>query len=286
MVQRNGFLLFAKPPVPGMVKTRLTTSREGIFTEVQAAALFRRMMLDVFECSMQALDLLEEQNRREREADPTVPEQAYDVFVSTTPESNLDLMKDVFELAGEWPRPINFIVDKGKIFDDHFDNAFNQVFESGCETCVSIGGDLPIMPRTHIVDAFSWLHRLQQRYPGGGVVLAPCQAAGVSLIGYTASSGMDHQGVYYNLSGRPAMQAYMDKSREAGLHIAMLDTVPDVDTMEDLSHVVSYIDMLEFVQDDQDLFLPSRTLEFIRRLGLKVVTEPNRNFDNRDQIDV
>lgn len=285
-VQNNALLLFSKPPIPGLVKTRLTTEREGMFSELQAATLYRRMMLDVLECAMQALDRLEEQNKREREADPDVVEQTYQVFVSTTPESSVAQMEELFEEEGPWPRPITVILDKGKVFDDHFDDSFNQVFDAGCGTCVALGGDLPILPRQHIIDAFNWLHHFQQKYPKGGMVLTPCQASGTSLVGYTRDCGMNHQTVYYNQTGRPALQAYIDKARElGGIHTALLQTVPDVDTMEDFSHVVSFINALEMVQDDQDEFLPRRTLEFIRAMGLEVTTPPNRNFDNRDLID-
>ena len=285
--QKNAFLLFSKPPIPGLVKTRLTTKHGGLFSEEEAANLYRCMMLDVLECTTQALERLEEQNRREREADPSIPEQTYELFVSTTPESNFDAMKELLDKGSNWMRPYTLIVDKGKIFDDHFDDAFNQIFEAGFNTCISVGGDLHILPRQHIIDAFNWIQHFQSLCPEGGMVLTPCQASGTSLVGYTAGSGMNHQAVYYNQTGRPALQGYLDKARDlGGMHIALLETVPDVDTMEDLSHVVSYINALEMVQADQDVFLPVRTLNFVRLKGLEVVTEPNRNYDNRDLIDV
>ena len=285
--QKNALLLFSKPPIPGLVKTRLTTEHEGIFSELQAATLYRRMMLDVLECAIQGIDRLEEQNRRAREADPSVVEQTYEVFVSTTPADNAEKMEEVLREEGPWPRPITVIVDTGKVFDDHFDDAFNQLFDRGFGTVVALGGDLPIMPREHIVDAFNWLHRFQEECPEGGMVITPCQASGTSMVGYTPECGMNHQTVYYNFSGRPALQAYLDKARElGGVKTALLETVPDVDTMEDLSHVVSYINALEYVHDFQDVFLPHRTLVFIRAMGLTVTTPPNRNFDNRDGIDV
>jgi hypothetical protein len=285
--QKNALLLFAKPPVAGMVKTRLTTEHDGPFTPLQAATLFRRMMFDVLECAMQGLDILEEQNRAAREADPQVPEQTYEVFVSTTPASSVEKMKEVFAESGEWPRPITFIQDSGKVFDDHFDDAFQQIFDRGFGTCLAMGGDIPIMPRQHVVDAFNWLHTYQQRYPEGGVVLAPCQASGTSIVGYTPECGMNHQTVYYNNTGRPALQAYLDKASElGGVHVALLDSVPDVDNMEDFAHVITVINALEYVGEDQDMFVPHRTLEFIRAMGLQVTTPPNRNFDNRDAIDL
>lgn len=285
-VQKNAFVLFSKPPIPGMVKTRLTTEHDGMFTPTQAATLFQRMMFDVLECALQALDRLEEQNRAAREADPSIPEQVYDVFISTTPEEKVDVMKQVIEEAAPWPREIHIIVDKGKVFDDHFDDSFQQVFDMGYGTCVSVGGDLPLIPRQHFIDAFNYLHDFQQRYPKGGVVVAPCQASGTSLIGYTADCGMNHQTVYYNTSGRPALQAYLDKANEMGdVPIAILDSVPDVDNMDDLAHAVTVINALEYAHEYQDIFLPHRTLYFIRVMDLAVATPPNRNFDNRDAID-
>ncbi len=285
--QKNALLLFSKPPVPGLVKTRLTTEHDGMFSEVQAATLYRRMMLDVLECAIEGVDRLEEQNRIAREADPSLVEQTYEVFVSTTPADSVQKMEALLAEEGPWSRPVTVMLDKGKVFDDHFDDAFNQLFEQGFGTVVALGGDLPIMPRQHIVDAFNWLHHFQELYPEGGMVLTPCQASGTSLVGYTAESGMNHQKVYYNNSGRPALQAYLDKARAlGGVHTALLDTVPDVDTIEDFSHVVSYINALEYVHEDQDLFLPHRTLYFIRVMKLKVTTPPNRNHDSREGIDV
>lgn len=284
--QKNAFLMFSKPPIPGMVKTRLTTDYEGMFSPLQAATLFRRMMFDVLECSLEAIERLEEQNRREREADPSVVEQTYDIFVSTTSEGGLEKMKDAFATFKPTEREIYFIEDKGKVFDDHFDDAFQQIFDRGYGTCVSVGGDIPIMPRSHIVQAYNHLHEFQRRYPEGGVVVAPCQASGTSLIGYTPECGMDHQTVYYNQTGRPALQAYLDKARELGdVPVAVLDSIPDVDNMDDLAHVITVINTLEYVQAFQDVFLPHRTLDFIRVMGLTVSTPPNRNFDNRDAID-
>ena len=285
-VQKNAFLMFSKPPIPGLVKTRLTTMHDGPFTPLQASTLFHRMMFDVLECTMQALDRLEEQNKRERNADPTVPERVYDVFVSTTPHKHVEKMREIFEKGQSWPREIHIIEDHGKVFDDHFDDAFQQIFDQGYETCISVGGDIPIMPRDHIIDAYNYLHEFQERYPTGGMVLAPCQAGGTSLVGYTHNCGMNHQTVYYNLDGRPALQAYLDKGREAGdIPMALLEPVGDVDNIEDFAHVISVVNALEYASQFQDVFVPHRTLEFIRAFGLKVTTPPNRNFDSREEID-
>ena len=53
--KKQALLLFCKPPVPGLVKTRLTIERGGFLSPEQAAELFRRCLYDVSEMCMQAL---------------------------------------------------------------------------------------------------------------------------------------------------------------------------------------------------------------------------------------
>ena len=44
--RKNALLVFSKPPIPGMVKTRLTTEFGGFLTPEQAAEFFRRSLYD------------------------------------------------------------------------------------------------------------------------------------------------------------------------------------------------------------------------------------------------
>ena len=47
--RKNALVLFSKPPVPGLVKTRLTTLKDGVFTPEVASALYHCMLFDVTE---------------------------------------------------------------------------------------------------------------------------------------------------------------------------------------------------------------------------------------------
>lgn len=284
-VQKNALLLFSKPPIPGLVKTRLTREHGGPLSETESANFFNCMMFDVMEVCCQALDRLEEQSVAKLEEDPDAVKQTYDIFISTTPAENVEKMKKVFEDSGTWPREFHYLMDSGKTFDDHFDDAFKQIFDMGYATCLSVGGDIPIMPRDHVVQGFNWLHYFQGTYDNGGVVLAPCQACGTSLVGFTDNCGMDHQGVYYNMQGRPALQAYLDKSKPLDVHIALMDAVSDVDNGEDLAHTMTVMNALEFCAPNQDIFVPYRTLQWVRNRGLTVTTPPNDDFDSREGID-
>jgi hypothetical protein len=125
--------------------------------------------------SLEALAELETLNAANRAEDPSADEHCYDFFISTCPEENVKIMRDTYEEAGDWGREFHYIQDKGANFDEHFDDAFSQIFALGYESVLSVGGDIPTMPRNHVVQGFQWLHYFADNYEGDGVVLAPCQ---------------------------------------------------------------------------------------------------------------
>ena len=285
-VKKHALLLFSKPPVPGMVKTRLTKEHGGLFTPEMAAEFFRRSMYDVTDLCMYALYQLEQENAAEREANPDAVEHRYDFFVSTCPEENVALMRETFESLGQWPREFHYITDHGATFNEHFDDAFNQIFDLGYDSVLSVGGDIPTMPMEHIVNGFKWLQYFDATTDGNGAVLAPCQECGVSLIGFNKNTPLDHQGVFYSMDGRPALEAYQVKAASNQVPIAYLTTVADVDNMQDLAHAITLMRMIYYAAKFQPgLFVPQRTLDWVNALGLTVSTPPNDDFDPRDDID-
>ena len=193
--KKQALLLFCKPPVPGLVKTRLTIERGGFLSPEQAAELFRRCLYDVSEMCMQALLSMQADNDALVAEDPSVDKITYDFFVSTTPADNVELMRETYDSLGKWPMEIHYITDKGATFDDHFDDAFKQIFDMGYEHIVSVGGDVPTMPITHISQAFQWLDYFQD-LGTPGFVQAPCQECGTSLVGFSYNTPINHQGVY------------------------------------------------------------------------------------------
>jgi glycosyltransferase A (GT-A) superfamily protein (DUF2064 family) len=285
-IRRHALLLFSKPPVPGLVKTRLTREKGGLFTEEEAAALFHNTLFDVAELCSAAMYELEQANAAERAADATATEHRFGFFISTTPEENVEVMRTTFESAGEWPYPITYLTDRGTTFDEHFDDAFAQIFAQGYDSVLSVGGDIPMLPRAHLIDGFRWLQYFLEQGEPGGMVEAPCQECGVSLIGWTRTTDMNHEGVYYNLNGRPALDAYVQKASEKGIPIASLSPVADIDDMQDLAHAVSLARAAQYCQRFQpDLYVPERFLAFVDWKGLRVSTPPNEDRDSREGID-
>ncbi len=285
--RKHALLLFSKPPVPGLVKTRLTKEFGGPLSPEQAAELFKRSIFDVAELCMFAMYDLEVENLAQREADPSTDEMVYDFFVSTTPASNVELIKATFDEIGPWPREIHYISDHGATFDDHFDDAFAQIFAQGYETIVSVGGDIPTMPKTHIVQAFQWLHYFQDQGTPG-FVQAPCQECGTSMVGWCYNTAMDNQSIYYNMDGVPALDGYMKKLKAADPEIpsAFFSPVADIDEGSDLAHAMSCLRAIaEAAKHQPELYVARRVLAWIDFYGFTSVAPPNDNHDPRQYID-
>lgn len=283
-IKKHALLLFSKPPIPGMVKTRLTIDKGGFLTEEQAAEFFRRSLFDVSEMAMHALYELAALNEGERAANPELPIRQYDFFVST-PAHVLDEMKATYDSIGPWPLDIHYITDSGTTFDEHFNDAFKIIFDSGYDSIVSIGGDIPVMPKSHVISAFQWLDYFES-LGTPGFVQAPCQECGTSLVGFSRDTAMDHDGVYYNMDGIPALDSYVSKLRERNVPSAYLSPIADIDEVEDLAHAISCMRAIEAASKYQpDLFVARRVLDWVDFMNIKVSTPPNENHDPRQYFD-
>ena len=281
--KKHAFLLFTKAPTPGVTKTRLTQARGGILTPEEAADFYQAALLDVVEIGFQAMAELN--NQASAEANDGAAGR-YDFWISCTSKSDQEKLEELFNQSGPWPGPIAFINDRGKTFDEHFDDAFQQLFRGGYHSVVSIGGDLPTMPVNHIVQAFQWLDYFDSFSGRGGFVQAPCQECGVSLVGYTAETPMDSKGVFYNLDGIPALDAYITKAAERGVPVASLTPVADVDDMGDMAHMISLLNAIAYCSQSQPgLFVARRTIDWIKRTGIVISTPPNAEHDPRGHID-
>ncbi len=274
--RKHAFMLFTKAPTPGVTKTRLTAAKGGFLTPEEAADLYTALMLDVAEIGYAALQQL---NAAGADKGDT-----YDFVVCSSPASDLERVRHIFEASFAWP--IRYITDHGRNFNEHFDSGFKQLWELGYHSTVSIGGDLPSMPVSHIVRAFQWLDYFESAYGTGGIVFCPCQACGVSLVGLSNNTPMDFDGVFYNPDGTPALDAITALSALRGIPAASLDAVSDVDTAEDLAHALSLARSHAYVSRFQpEITTPKRFLEWAEKTGIVVNTPPNLDHDPREAID-
>ncbi len=284
-LRKQAMLVFSKPPLPGLVKTRMTEAHGGFLTDQQAADFFKLCLFDVCEECMLALGEIQAEKDEARAADSSQDEFRYDFFISTTPANNLDLMRETFDRVGPWPMEINYLTDAGATFDDHFDDAFKQIFDKGYESIVAVSGDIPTMPKSHITQSFQWLEYFKDQGTPG-FVCAPCQECGTSLVGASYDTPINHQGVYYNMDGTPALDAYMAKIKEADIPVAYFSPIADIDDKTDLAHAISCMRALEIAGRYQpDIFVPRRVLSWVGLMGIQVSTPPNEEHDPRQYID-
>jgi hypothetical protein len=284
VTRKNVLLLFSKLPEPGLVKTRLTTLKDGIFSPDVASALYHCMLFDVAEICMAAFDTLENNNALEGEDHPTVKD-VYELWISVAPEENVTRMQALFENSGEWPRPITYIADHGATFDEHYNDSFSQVWASGADCILSMGADMPALTVADVVAGFKALHKLDDSKTPG-IVLAPDQEMGVSVIGWTKDTVFDHSGVFYNQEGLTVLPAYIRKAKAAGIAAKYLPPVPDVDTMADLRHAVTIIEALNYTAQFDGNTPPWRCAQALEEIGWsEIVVLPNGLMDPRGHID-
>lgn len=281
--RKNVLLLFSKPPVPGLVKTRLTTLKDGVFAPEVASALYHCMLFDVAEVCCAALSDLEA--RRDNAASLELVRDEYELVISTTPAANVEVMRKLFEDSGTWPREIVFIADEGASFDEHYNHAFQQAWDRGADAILSMGADMPALTKADVIGGFDALHRLDSE-ERGGIVLSPDQEMGVSIVGWTRRTDFDHTGVFYNQEGLTVLPAYIAKARERNLPALYLPPVPDVDTMADLVHNITLVEALNYCALHDDVTPPWRTADALAQMGWSEVrVPPNDLHDPRDEID-
>ena len=283
--RKNTLLLFSKVPEPGLVKTRLTTLKDGLFAPEVASGLYHCMLFDVVEIICAAMSKLE---ARSPETDPATGEEVRDIYelvISTTPAKNVEVMRKLFDDAGTWPRELVIIEDAGASFDDHYNHAFEQAWERGADCILSMGADMPALTVNDVIVGFDALHKLDG-IEGGGIVLAPDQEMSVSVIGWTRATDFDHSGVFYNEEGLTVLPAYIRKARAMGLPAVYLPPIPDVDTMADLRHAVTLVEALNYCAQFDGNTPPWRTADALEQMGWSEVrVMPNGLFDPRGHID-
>lgn len=272
---RHALVLFTKYPEPGITKTRLMEENGGELTPQQAADLYRAMVLDTAAVGLHAL----------AECRNNVVGGEFDLYISSSPESEIPKIKEMFNtefLTGG----IKYICDRGKNFDEHFNDSYRQLFALGYDSVICVGGDLPCITPDLVTRSFGWLRRHDETSPTGAMVLAPCQAAGVSLVGVTRTAAVDFTGVFYNTEGYSALDALINISRRKDIPTALFEALFDVDYMEDLGHIIAVINATEYTSRFQpEIIVPHRTLNLIRELGLSTATPPNTAHDPRTKID-
>ncbi len=191
-------IVFAKEPLPGFVKTRLTPA----LGKSDAADLYRAFLADAaaqygrLDCEVLYFIALEERGGRAREAMPVA--------------------------AGS----LRF-EQRGNGLGDRMRHAFDLAFSRGYERVVIIGTDHPTLPTGHIASAFGHLAN-----DPDVVVLGPSTDGGYYLLGLGAPRGGLFEGMRY--SHERVYAQTLERIANAGLSHIALPEWADVDTPQSL----------------------------------------------------
>jgi uncharacterized protein len=194
---KKALILFAKRPVPGRVKTRLSPP----LTLEAAAELYRRMLEDV----LAKTALLAGVDRY--------------VYYEPDPEA-------APYFAGIAPG-IASAPQRGADLGERMAHAFGELFAAGYGEISIIGTDLPDLPVTFIEDAFRRLATEDT-----DAVFGPSKDGGYYLLAMREL----HGGLFRDIpwSSEEVLERSLERGKRAGLSISLLPAWHDVDTVADL----------------------------------------------------
>jgi uncharacterized protein len=205
--------VFAKWPVPGLVKTRLAAESSSAWA-AEVAAAFLRDTLDRAS-GVDALRILAFE-----------PSAARDAFAAAA-ANRFDLIAQV---QG----------DLGQRLPAFFDAAF----AAGAQRVVVIGTDSPTMP-------FARFEQAWEALTGVDVVLGPATDGGYYLIGCARATPAIFSGITW--SGCRVLAETVDAIERAGLRLALLEPWYDVDTLADWTMLRGHIRAMEAAGTISDL---------------------------------
>jgi rSAM/selenodomain-associated transferase 1 len=186
--------LFAKAPLPGLVKTRLCPP----LSPAGAAELYAAMLLDV----------LEQHSSESQRA----------LVLWYSPETALDWFR------AQVPAEYRLEAQLGKDLATRMAHLFRTHAREGFERIVLRGTDSPTLPRERVEQAFEALEQVD-------LVLCPDLDGGYNLIGLREPCDSLFA---LEMSTASVLDATLAHARAAGLRVRLLEPHHDVDTGDDL----------------------------------------------------
>ncbi|MBS0170816.1 MAG: TIGR04282 family arsenosugar biosynthesis glycosyltransferase [Nitrospira sp.] len=201
----TALVIFAKAPIPGLVKTRLSPA----LTEDEAATLHGSFVLDTLERTKAAV---------------TKFKLSVDRYLACAPSSTHAFFKIMEARHG-----VRLMDQEGDDLGMRMRQAFDTLCGRGYGQVCLVGTDVPSLPLTHYRDALESLTRHD-------LVLGPAQDGGYYLIGMKSP----HPRLFENIpwSTDQVLALTQQKAKADGLHVGLLPVWNDVDTVNDLHRLI------------------------------------------------
>lgn len=233
----NGLIVFAKAPLEGKVKTRL--SQNTPLTTKELCELYRSFLCDTLETSGRCV--------------------ADRVIISYMPAESETLM---MELSAPRIPPDKLMLQpqRGENFAQRIASSFDHAVGIGAKSVVMIGSDSPTLKPETINKAFSILNA------HGGAVLGPSGEGGIYLIGISGGCRPDFEKIFGDNCELSSFAEELEKNR---IPFSLLEEVTDVDVAGDLVTLTSLINAMKAARMD----FPKNSAGTIEKFKLKVVQQ-------------
>lgn len=195
---KKAVICFTRVPKPGVTKTRLLPILSG----QQCADLHTAFLRDL-SAVYGRLDA--------------------DLFVAYTEDPDWDALKDIF------PNARGFFPQEGADLGEKMYHALCRVLQSGYDACVLTGADLPLLTADHLERGFEALERAD-------IAIGPTSDGGYYLVGMKEP----HRAIFENqrYGGSTVLENTVAAGEKAGLTVSLAAPCDDVDTPEDLYHLM------------------------------------------------
>ena len=199
-------IIFAKSPIPGKVKTRLTPH----ITPTEAAELYQGFITDII-CSTRKL-------KCER------------ITIAYTP-SNAEAA--LHSICGQ---SVDYLPQKGDNLGERMKNAFKHSFHKGSTRTVIIGTDSPTLPLSYIQKAFDVLKEVP-------IAIGPTFDGGYYLIGLSEQNDAIFDGIDWSTS--KVFDQTLTRIQAINKQLYVLPPWYDVDTPDNLEFLRSHIQAMK-----------------------------------------
>ena len=195
-------IIFAKSPIPGKVKTRLTPH----ITPTKAAELYEAFIADTISTALKL--------KCERITVAYSPGYAEKTFQ---------------RLCGQ---SVDYLPQKGHNLGERMKNAFKHSFDKGFKRTVIIGTDSPTLPLSYIREAFDVLTEVP-------VTIGPTFDGGYYLIGLSAQEDALFDNIEWSTSN--VFGQTLARIKTASKQLSILPPWYDVDTPDGLEFLRSHL---------------------------------------------
>ena len=220
-------IIMTRAPVPGRVKTRL----QPRLSPEQCARLHTAFLKDILNMAL------------------SIPN--FTTFLAYTPQKSHWLFKDIV------PEQVKTFPQTGRSLGQKMCNAMRRVGERGYSPVIIVGSDIPLLQPATLYRAIDALGRcdicLGPSLDGGYYITGACQI---------------HEPIFQDIpwSTPNVLDATLDKVRQAGLSLAMLEYYRDIDTYADLELLCKSIEALTGIPGST---IPINTLDYLKESGIQ-----------------